>query len=588
MQHIVVEVVGKKKTVTVEQLRDLFRRNYVSTNAELSIDGVVCRIDDVRDQLLSGASKLTPTNSVSKSPKIFPPIKLDQTTSPDGAESPLFDHNPNDDEDKLSPPETTLINVDRSPQIATRKIRYGVAIASVAILVLIVGIVALLLKNSSQNHTSESQQARAAFEERKDQDGRQSGPIEQKEQDDNSDERLFDLDELVDEETADMLDKVTSGITTTAPAVQNTDDNNFSAFNDKSSETADIFDFEQASESSNYKSYEREDEEYGKENNLNNPLEKSKTSNEHDVEWDASNPNREKSNRNIPNLTIEPIPNVDFQVQPPSQTTKDSENVTPLLIVDHDKIFADFFSNNTKKDKIPPTILISSPKQLEQTLAKLDDRPHTIVLKPNSSPYELRSSTTFINSVTIKGESGKPADATILVVPESTSRLGALEVSGGELTLDSVTIKRNASCSEEYAIVAVDSKGKVNVSNCVFDASTGWGGRGISVVGIGSSANLEGVAFKGFADGVYAFSSSRTRVTSNCVFEENERGATVADGAELVVSDSLFTRNKVGVQVKTDGTGSLTESAFENNDSPCVVDSYSERKFKRSNNQGLD
>ena len=156
------------------------------------------------------------------------------------------------------------------------------------------------------------------------------------------------------------------------------------------------------------------------------------------------------------------------------------------------------------------------------------------------------------------------------------------------MTLEGVTIKRNAPCSEEYALIAVDSKGEASIRNCVFDASGAEGGRGISVNGIGSSTTLESTTVKGFNDGVYAFNSSTLNVSNGCVFEENDRGATVANGAELTVSEATFTRNKIGVEVKTDGSGSLSKSSFKENDVPCKVDSYSEKKFKRTNNTGLD
>lgn len=579
MQRIIVEVVGKRKTVTVDQLRELLRRNYVSTNTELLIDGKVCRVGDVYAQLLDGASILTLTESTPQPSKKSAPISFGKISDPKGAESPLFDIDPNKGEDFFPVPEDAVKDANSSSKSTVNKIGYKIAIAGVAILVLIGSIVALLSKNASQNHINESQLARATSEGINDQEKTQRGQTETNEQVDYSDERLFDFDEYANE--------------------QKTNKNDFSDVENESPETEEISNSEQIQETDDSDEniigrdhddfyVDENNDEHKKEDASGSSSESTEIGSDFDFIWKTEDEEQDKLEKNAAKPAYDPSSKNDRFTQQTAQSVKESTAATPLLVVDHDKIFADFFSNEAKKNKIPTTITVSSSKQLEQTLAKLDDKPHTIILKQSPEPYELRDTSTIASSITIKGESDNPSDTTILVVPDSTKRLGALEVSGGKLTLEGVTIKRNASCSEEYALVSVDSKGEANITNCVFDASSGWGGRGVSAVGIGSSAILENVSFIGFADGVYAFSSSRMRASNKCVFEANERGATVGDGAELIVSDSSFTRNKTGVQVKTDGTGSLTNSSFENNDVPCVVDSYSERKFKRSNNKGLE
>ena len=504
MQQIIVEVFGKKKNVTIDQLRDLVGKNYVSTDSPLTIDGTVCVISDVREQLEKGASTLTPPS----------------------AESPLIDPFANEEKIELPPPpkqtsEPRAKNDKEPSRSKTNAFKLKLVFRGIALTLLVSAFALSQKQEAPENQTrSVNNQSQGTNEYRATQNEKTS----------DVGDLSFDFDKYNSRKTGR----------------KNRDNLSESTSNDKgSAEKPDFF----------------------------------KASSVFNVNWDEE----DEQEANVASTVQPDVADDSFE-----QTTGTPEVPAPLLVVDHDKIFDDFFSYDARKNKIPSTVTINSPKQLEQALAKLEGKSRTIVLTPNSAPYELKSSRSIEGSITIKGESDDPSDATILVVPESTTRSGALEVSGGKLTLEGVTIKRNAPCSEEYALIAVDSKGEASIRNCVFDASGAEGGRGISVNGIGSSTTLESTTVKGFNDGVYAFNSSTLNVSNGCVFEENDRGATVANGAELTVSEATFTRNKIGVEVKTDGSGSLSKSSFKENDVPCKVDSYSEKKFKRTNNTGLD
>ncbi|MBR4752543.1 MAG: right-handed parallel beta-helix repeat-containing protein [Thermoguttaceae bacterium] len=508
MQHIVVEVFGKKKNVTVDQLRDLVEKNYVAIDSPLTINGAACVISDVRDQLTSGASTLTPPGAVS--PLVDPFAEDDNVKFPSPQTSPK------------ESPKSDAKNEKAPSRSKSKNLKITLVSAGVALLILVSA-----FAMSRKQETSDSQTRSLDRPKQGTTDKSVNGKTN------DADSWSFDVEKYIGQKT-DQNNQDDSSKSTSGP--QTTKD---------------------------------------KENEENPDFFKAKSV--FNVNWDEEDEEE-----------IETEPTYQSNPALPKQSVEEPTSAAPLLVVDHDKIFAEFFSNDARKDKTPSTVTINSPKQLEQALAKLEGKSRTVVLKPNSAPYELKKTATIEGTITIKGESDDPADATILVVPESTPRSGALAVSGGKLTLEGVTIKRNAPCSEEFALVSVDAKGEANVTNCVFDASDAKGGRGVYVNGIGSSATLESTTFKGFDDGVYAFNSSTSTVANGCAFEENARGATVANGAELNVSDSSFTRNGVGVQAKTDGTGSLAKCAFENNDVPCEVDSYSENKFKRTNNIGLD
>ncbi|MBR5760145.1 MAG: hypothetical protein IKX88_16275, partial [Thermoguttaceae bacterium] len=123
MQHIVVEVFGKKKNVTVDQLRDLVEKNYVAIDSPLTINGTACVISDVRDQLTSGASTLTPP----------------------GAESPLVDPFAEDDNVKFPPPPTSPKESPKSDaknekapsRSKSKNLKISLVSAGVALLILV-------------------------------------------------------------------------------------------------------------------------------------------------------------------------------------------------------------------------------------------------------------------------------------------------------------------------------------------------------------------------------------------------------------------------------------------------------------------
>ncbi len=555
MQQIVVEVVGIKKTVTAAQLLDLVRKNYVSENATVTIDGVSCQVSDVYNQLINGASTITPPIGAGAPSRQSTFKTKDSSTKPHSAESPLLDILAQEKKIEEFPPLSTSPEnptpfrdkKEKSSRSKSRKSKHLLISVGVALLILISAFVFLGTQEAPDRQSRSNKNKQHETAENKVQEGKTNEYAE-----------TAVLDPVFDPEPS-----------ITSPQETEVRNNNSKPSTQRSqTQSRPKNDEEELYEQSNF--YEAK--------------------NIFEVDWEKYDiPDiLSESQDNTTSRTTESTPSLDVPDLPDIEFVKEPKKAEPLLVVDHDRIYSDFFSYNLLAGNIPKFVTIDSPEELDQALTQLGDKTRTIILKPSSIPYNLNNSTSIVGSVTIKGESGNPSDAIILVVPESTTQLGALEVSGGKLTLEGVTVKRDASCSEEYALVAVNTKGEACLNNCVLDATGAEGGRGVSVVGIGSSVKLEGVSFKGFADGVYAYSSSRMSVSNKCVFEENERGATVGDGAELIVSDSSFTRNKTGVQVKTDGTGSLTNSSFEDNDVPCVVDTYSERKFKRSNNKGFN
>lgn len=549
MQNIVVEVFGQKKTVTIDQLRDVVSKNFISRDTEIVINGITCHVSDVYDQLVNGATTLDPFkdtpssygNSTTKNSQ-SQNFQDTKNTSVDPFEEKKHNDSPVPHAHQKNKSSSRSRNKKDYPHTRLNIQSKFVAIVF-ALFVICIVLIAFIIQRSPK------QQDPSIIE------------YNQGEENEELEEWLFDSNKNTGQKTKKIADTHKGRYGS-------------SELYDNSQTSVSISSSKQVQTSNKSSQKERSDF--------------IKASNVFDVDWDSYIEKNELPTPEAPKQTnptgIEIYANDHDFVQ----ISKDLEEPRPLLVVDHDKIFAKFFSYDEKKDKIPSTVTVNSSQQLEQALAKLENKSQTIVLAPNTAPYELKKSVKIEGEITIRGKSGNPLDAWILIVPESTPRLGAFEVSGGKLTLEGVTIKRNAPCSEEFALVSVDAKGEANINNCVFDALDAKSGRGVYVNGIGSSATLKNSTFKGFDDGVYVFNSSTTNVSDGCAFEENARGATVASGAELNVSDSSFTRNGVGVQAKMDGSGSLTKSTFENNDVPCEVDSYSEKKFKRTNNIGLN
>ncbi len=609
MQHIAVEVIGKKKVVTVAQLRDLVRRNYVSSDAKLSIDGVDCRLDDVRDQLLNGATTLAPPVSSPKSAGKPAPSKRDRSRETGGADSPLFDPFADSNDEDFPPPppfprpRNNSNDVDSSSRRRSSKSDYKTKIIPIGIAVFIL-ICAIAFLSTGEKSDRQALSARRAPSETAEENapiGKQKEQASASEQADASDAPSFEFDKHAgsktdkndffefeeDSESVDFAgEKETLNANDDARerAGSKTDNNDFFEFEEDSG----FVDFTSGEETLNANDDEGEREEEEEEEKPGEHTDFFEANLDLSDRWDGKNDANAASAQEDSVARRNPGTPPEIPANPPLQTVETSEGAEPLLVVDHEKIFADFFSKAAKKNKIPSTITINAPNELEPALANPGSKPRTIILEPSSVPYKLNSSAVVEGVVTIKGKSGAPSDATIAIVAETTPRSGAFVVSGGKLTLEGVALKRFGSSSDEYALVAVDARGEAVVADCEFASLDACGGRGVSVVGVGSSVKLNRVSFKGFADGVYAFGSSRADASNNCVFEECDSGATVADGAELNITDSTFRRDKIGVQVKADGSGVATKSSFEENEVPYVVDPYSERKFKITDNAGLD